>query len=138
MLGEDGKFKVAMKRARLGMGVADDEIDLDTSFIMLPSTIPQPDLVAPFKSFTGAGDSEQLPVAVPTRSESPVAPPAVETEKVVQISFSADRNTFFTACNATTNVADMAGEVICWLWANSIVWPYRLLVLAPLRVMEWK
>jgi len=46
VLGGEGKFQVALDKIRLGVTVADDEIDLDSGFIMLPSAIPQAQPIA--------------------------------------------------------------------------------------------
>lgn len=122
-LGEDGKFKVASDRVRFGVAVADDEIDLDTGFAMLPSAVPQPEPVSPPDTPSGGGDRPPIaPPDVPPGpgdDEPPVTPPTVATEKVVQISFSADRNALFTAWNAVANLADLAGKVRVTLSAES-------------------
>ncbi len=126
-LGEDGKFKVARDRARLGTGVADDEIDLDTGFIMLPSAVPQPAPVttpgAPTEGEGARGGTEPptTPPGVPpeTGEGPPVTPPPIETEKMVEITFSADRDALFTAWNAVANLADLAGKVNVTLRAES-------------------
>ncbi len=43
----------------------------------------------------------------------------METEKAVEISFSADRDALFTAWNAAANLADLAGRVNVTLRAES-------------------
>jgi len=110
-LGEDGRFKVAVDRVRLGAEVAEDEIDLDTGFIMLPSAVPQPAPVTtpgvPAEQGAGAIEPPTTPPGVPPTTEGgepPVTPPPVETEKTVEISFSADRDALFTAWNAAANL----------------------------------
>jgi len=128
-LGDDGKFKVALERMRLSVPVADDEIDLDTGFIMLPQAVPQAAPVtvpgAPGTVEVGTGGVIQPPVTPPDVPPTtgggtpPVMPPSAETEKVVQISFCADRNALFTAWNAAANLADMAGKVNVTLRAES-------------------
>jgi len=123
-LGDDGKFKVALERVRLGIGVADDEIDLDTGFIMLPQAVPQAAPVTPpgpVPPGPGPGPTPPGPGPVPPGPTPPGPTPPVETEKVVQISFSADRNALFTAWNAAANLADMAGKVNVTLRAESAV-----------------
>lgn len=120
-LGEDSKFKVAVNKVSIEKDMPDDEIDLDTGFIMLPSAIPLPEPVMPT---TTTGGGEQPPVG-PTVTpddeggEQPVVPPTVETEKVIQISFYADRNALYTAWNAAANLADLAGRVNVTLRAES-------------------
>ena len=126
-LGEDGKFKVALDRARFGTGVADDEIDLDTGFIMLPSAMPQPALVTTVGAPTegeGAGGGTESPTTSPGVPPPPgvgpsVTPPPIATEKRIEITFSADRDALFTAWNAIANLADLAGKVNVTLRAES-------------------
>jgi len=125
-LGEDGKFKVAWDKVRLGTEVAEDEIDLDTGFIMLPSAVPQPAPVTTpgDRGGEGPGDVGQPPTTPPgvlpttEGGEPPVTPP-VKTEKTVEISFSADRDALFKAWNAVANLADLAGRVKVTLHAES-------------------
>ncbi len=136
-LGGDGKYEVAVEKVRFARQVADDEIDLDSGFIMLRAAIPQP---APPVVCAKCGKSPcqcaQPPAPCPKCGKHPCvcpAPPAcpkcgqrpcvctvpTPAEKVVQISFSADRNALFTAWNAAANLADMAGKVNVTLRAES-------------------
>src|SRR5262249_52128558 len=41
-LGADGKFEVVPTKVRFKTAVAEDEIDLESGFLMLPQAIPQP------------------------------------------------------------------------------------------------
>ncbi|MCA1947578.1 MAG: DUF499 domain-containing protein [Armatimonadetes bacterium] len=137
-LGTDGKFKVALERVRFGVSVADDEIALDTGFIMLPQAVPQTAQPTCPKCGKSPCQCQQPSVPCPKCGKSPCVcvsprvcpkcsqwpcvcsvPPRVETEKVVQISFAADRNALYTAWNAAANLADMAGKVNVTLRAES-------------------
>jgi len=126
-MGDDGKFKVALERVQFGRTVADDEIDPDTGFIMLPSAVPQPTpATAPGVTSTGGIETSEGvipaqtgPGAPPTTGERVPPVTSLETEKVVLISFSADRDALFTAWNAAANLADMAGKVNVTLRAES-------------------
>ena len=40
-LGTDGKFQVALTKVRFKAAVAEDEIDLESGFLMLPQAIPE-------------------------------------------------------------------------------------------------
>jgi len=127
-LGHDGKFQVALDKVRLGVTVADDEIDLDSGFVMLPAAIPQPQPITPQPPTDGATITTP---PYPTRTEDGGAPSTVpETpvtstpsvgavQRAVDISFSADRNALFTAWNAMANLADMAGTVKVTVHAES-------------------
>jgi hypothetical protein len=124
-LNEDSKFKVAVDKVRIDEDIPHDEIDLDTGFIMLPSAVPRPEPITPPQP-TGAeaGSGEQPPVTPPVApggedGEPPVGPPTLEAEKVVQVSFCADRNALYAAWNAAANLADLAGKVNVTLRAES-------------------
>ena len=84
---------------RFNAPVAEDEIDLDAGFIMLPASIPSP---AP---------TPQPPVGGGGGGGQPTVTPPAQKQTNVQIAFSADRNALFTAWNAIANLADMAGKV---------------------------
>jgi len=106
-LGNDGKFQVAPERVRLGVGVADDEIDLDTGFIMLPQAVPQAVPVTPpgpVPPGPQPGPTPPGPGPVPP-GPTPAGPkPAVRT--AVRIRFTADRNQVFQSFSAIANLAD--------------------------------
>ncbi len=110
-LAEDGKFPVAPAKVRFNAPVAEDEIDLDTGFIMLPASIPSP---APTPQPPVGGGGGQPPVTPPVVGPGGVQPlvtPPAQKQTNVHIAFSADRNALFTAWNAIANLADMAGKV---------------------------
>ncbi len=102
-----------LKLAPIRFLLADDEIDLDTGFIMLPSAVPQ-------LAVTTA-EAPTTPTGVPpaTGEGPPVTPSPIETEKMVEITFSADRDALFKAWNAVANLADLAGKVNVTLRAES-------------------
>ena len=111
-LGDDGHYRIDRSRVAFGRRVADDEIDLDSGFLMVPAALPV--------QSAAAGD-EQLPEptahtaqvdkirdsAVPDGPVSPVAP----DKREIALSFTADRNALYGAWNALANLADLAGEV---------------------------
>jgi hypothetical protein len=111
-LGTDGKYQVTPAKVRFDTSVAEDEIDLDSGFLMLPQAIPQP---APTP---GGAQPGTTPTTEPTPGGTPSTPtpgpqaggtPALQTQ--VELTFSADRNELFTAWNAMANLADLAGKV---------------------------
>lgn len=118
-LGSDGKYQVPFAKVRFDAVVAEDEIDLDSGFIMLPSAIPQP---AP----TPEGAPEPTPTPDPTPGGPPLpipvpqpgGPLALQTQ--VELTFSADRNELFTAWNAMANLADLAGKVTVTVKAEKV------------------
>jgi len=128
-IGSDGKYQVPIARVRFGASVADDEIDLETGFLMMPQAIP---IAAPEPAgvTVGVGGDGQVPNVepgfIPTPAEPPPAgapgsPTSVTSaiQKSVEIAFSADRNQLFSAWNAIANLADLAGKVNVTVRAES-------------------
>ncbi len=111
-LGPDGKYQVTLAKVRFDTVVAEDEIDLDSGFVMLPPAIPQP---APTPAGVQPGTTPTpatTPSGTPPTTEptpTPGGTPALQTQ--VELTFSADRNQLFTAWNAIANLADLAGKV---------------------------
>ena len=110
----DGKYQITPAKVRFDTVVAEDEIDLDSGFVMLPLAIREP---APATTPAGA-QPDATPTPDPTPGGTPSTPspdpqsggtPALQTQ--VELTFSADRNQLFNAWNAIANLADLAGEV---------------------------
>jgi hypothetical protein len=118
-----GRYEVAPSKVRIQIAVAEDEIDLDSGFLMLPQAIPQPEIPAgssPAGVEPGGGSDAPTGVGVgtgviasgggtPTEATATEVKPQPDT--TVELSFSADRNSLYTAWNAIANLADMAGKV---------------------------
>jgi len=97
--------------------VAEDEVDLDMGFIMMPDAIP----IAKPPEPPGPGPEPpgpQPPGPEPPGPEPPGPEPSDE-EKRVNITFSADRDQLYTAWQAIANLADMAGKVSVSIDAES-------------------
>jgi hypothetical protein len=115
-LGTDGKYQVATKNVRFGTEIAEDEIDLDGGFVMIPETIPQPSL-APVSGLPGSPEQTPTPGAGPAGSPEPALPqppgatPAPPQPSTVQFSFDADRNGLYAAWQALANLADLCGKL---------------------------
>jgi hypothetical protein len=119
--GPDGKFQVAAAKVRFKTTVADDEIDLESGFLMLPQAIPPASPVVgtePVIMVPGGGSSQPGGggVTIPPVTLPPVKPAG---EKAVELTFDADRNQLFTAWNAIANLADLAGKVKVTIRAES-------------------
>ena len=121
-IGEDARYQVAAGKVRLGLLLAEDEVDLESGFLMLPSAVPQPELEWIPIAAQGAqgrqigetgprGDESTAPDSTTVRPES--------GERIVEVSFSASRNQLFSAWNAIANLADMAGSVSVTVRAES-------------------
>ena len=121
-LGADGKYQVPPPKVRFSTPVAEDEIDLESGFLMMPQAIPQPAAVpgpGPTPPGGGPGAGPGAGPGPTPPGPTPPAPPGPAPERLVEIAFSADRNQLFIAWNAVANLADMAGKVSVMLRAES-------------------
>jgi len=135
VLGSDGKYQVPLARVRYNIAVGEDEIDLESGFLMVPQAVPG-ESPAPTGEFTG--QTGLPPQGGPPQGGTDSEPPLVLTpqhggasdasggssvgaaaEKRVEINFSADRNQLFSAWNAIANLADLAGRVSVTVRADS-------------------
>jgi len=113
------KYQVTRSKVRFSVSVADDEIDLDSGFLMLPQSIPDEAATQATAGPVPPGTTQSHDE--PTPHPEPVAGSGAQaaTEKVFQVSFTADRDKLYTAWNAVANLADIAGEVEVSLRAES-------------------
>ncbi|MDL1982112.1 MAG: AAA family ATPase, partial [Deltaproteobacteria bacterium] len=116
-LGENGKYQVNESKVAYEKAVADDEVDLDMGFIMMPDAIPIAKLPESPIPETEPLDP-QPPVPEPPGPE-PLPPGPTEEQKRVSITFTADRDQLFGAWQAVANLADMAGKVSVSIDAES-------------------
>lgn len=125
-LGPDGRFQVAWAKVRYKPQVAvpEDEIDLESGFLMVPQAIPQS---APAPG-TGPSPTPGPGPVPPGPGSGPIppvppgptpGPPSPATRNTVDFFFAADRDALFTAWNAIANLADMAGKVNVTIHAES-------------------
>jgi hypothetical protein len=94
-LGTDGKFEVLPAKVRFKTVVAEDEIDLESGFLMLPQAIPEqvpvggtePVIVVPSRESTqpGGGGVALPPGVVPPVGPMPPVTPG--SDKAVQLTF---------------------------------------------------
>lgn len=113
-----GKYQVARSKVRFEVPVADDEIDLESGFIMLPAAIPSEAPPPPVPGPVPSGDTP-LPGPTPQPGPGPTPPPPMAGKKRVQLEFTANRDQLFTAWNAIANLVDMAGTVTVNIAAES-------------------
>ena len=112
-----GKFEVAVNKVRFKVPLTDDEIDLESGFLMLPQAIPQPPpAIGPGTVVPVEGD-----LLIPPDVVSPLPPVPLKpsVDKSVDLTFTADRNGLFTAWNAIANLADLAGKVTVTIHAEA-------------------
>jgi hypothetical protein len=132
----EGKFEVALAKIRFMVPVAEDEIDLESGFLMVPQSIPQATATVETGPTTtseqergstqggigtggtgiGTGGFSITGGNTQTGSGSAVKP---ELQKLVEVNFATDRNGLFAAWNAVANLADMAGSVAVSIRAES-------------------
>jgi len=119
-LGPDGKFQVPLSKVRFENVIANDEIDLDSGFLMLPQAMPLP---TPVESPVPGQPGGATP---PGGGPPPVSPSGIgqpdgvpAAQKQLELSFTGNRTQLFQAWNAVANLADMAGKVTVTVRAES-------------------
>jgi hypothetical protein len=112
-LGPDSRYQVAPDKVRFGKVVSEDEIDLESGFLMMPQAIPQMTQASPTLT-PPPGEISPTPTPgqpTPTPGSVPTPSPGSSMQNTVDLSFQGDRNQLYTAWNAIANLADMAGKV---------------------------
>ena len=109
VLGSDGKYQVPLARVRFNTVVSEDEIDLESGFLIMPQAVP---VATPPPTDVGAGPTDVLREGrgadpTPAGFSGPSTNDALEVQKSVEIAFSADRDQLFSAWNAIANLADL-------------------------------
>lgn len=129
-LGDDGRYQVDVSRIAYQRHLDEDEVDLDSGFIMVPGARPmveEPPLGpgpggdgGPQPPGGGGGGIPEPPGG-PTTGGGECEPPAggAVGEKTVRLCFSADRDTLFNAWPALSNLADLAGTLLVTVEAES-------------------
>ena len=119
-LGDAGRYRLDQSRIAFERTVAEDEIDLDSGFLIAPAALPEPEkaAAAPVSASGGGDDDARYPApgggADAIRERKGVtagAEPAAQGSHDFTISFVADRNELYAAWNALANLADAAGKV---------------------------
>ena len=115
-LGDDGRYQLDWSRVAFERSVADDEIDLDSGFLIIPKALLEKP-VEPTSTTSGGepGTDDTGDTGTGDGGETPgtddVTSPADQDEREVALSFVADREALYAAWNALANLADVAGEV---------------------------
>jgi len=115
VLGSDGKYQVSRDKVILGRSIADDEVDFDSGFLMMPAAIPE----APAAQPAGASPVDTGAVPPPSVQEGPAGvgvgtgtgpvttgADAAGRKKRVAFAFEATREQVFKAFPAIANLAD--------------------------------
>lgn len=110
-LGADGRFQVARAKVAAGREMREDEVDLETGFLISPSALPE---AAP------AGGTPETTIAPPGTGVTPppgpsgppgagpIPPPRPAAKTSVSLRFAATRDQVFKAFPAIANLADKA------------------------------
>jgi hypothetical protein len=113
-----GQYQVSRNKVRFDVPVSDDEIDLESGFLMLPQSIPAEPAPLPGPGPVPPGPTPPGPTP-PTPGPGPQPPTPTPTDKVVQLNFTANRDQLYNAWTAIANLADMAGKVEVSIRAES-------------------
>jgi hypothetical protein len=115
VLGPDGRYQVNRDKVILGRSIADDEVDFDSGFLMMPAAVPEAPAAQPAGAFpvdTGAVPPSSVQegsagIGVGT-STGPVTTgtAAAGRKKRVALTFEATREQVFKAFPAIANLAD--------------------------------
>jgi hypothetical protein len=125
-LGSDGRYQLPRDKAILGRTIAEDEIDCDSGFLIMPPAIPE--ATAPISPEPPHSTVNDGPVAggsvtpsPPEPGPSPITPPVPQTNRAVRLSFTATRDQVFKAFPAIANLAEKAdgGKVVIHIEATS-------------------
>jgi hypothetical protein len=113
-LGTDGKFQVVRDKVVIGRTLAEDEVDFESGFIMVPPAVPEAPVEAALgetvsvPGVAGAGATEQAGASgalTPTEGA-----PATARPSSVRLKFKATRDQVFKAFPAIANLADKSDE----------------------------
>jgi hypothetical protein len=127
-LGPDDRYQVSPDKVAFGETLAEDEVDFDSGFLILPAAIPVPEpppgvprAVAP-----GLGDEVVPPGPTPPGPTVPgPTPPAgpgpAPRKTALRLRFAANRSQIFQSFPAIANLADKSdgGRVIIEINANA-------------------
>ncbi len=116
-LGADGKFQVSRDKVVIGDTLAEDEVDFESGFIMVPAAVPDAASVAvpgltpstPGIQTAAPGTSVQPAETSGVLTPTPGAP-ATARPGTVRLKFKATRDQIFKAFPAIANLADKSDE----------------------------
>ena len=114
-LDDDGRYRLDRSRIAFERTVTEDEIHLDSGFLIAPAALPEPEQPGPPPPPTGGGGDDDASYPPPgggasTGRERPGVTGA-KGSRDVTISFVANRNELYAAWKALANLAEAAGKV---------------------------
>ena len=116
-LGEDGRYLIEGSRVAFEREVADDEIDLDAGFLIVPAAIPEKHAAPTGETAVDddvAGNPEESAAGGDSDEHSTGDGPGViyPTEgREIAVAFVADQRSFYEAWDALGNLATLAGTI---------------------------
>lgn len=121
-LGEDGRYLIDRTRVAFERDVADDEIDLDAGFLIVPAAMPEEPTVTRGETAgdqDGAGEQEQPADDIGGSDSDSGERPTGEGPGVVYptdgreiaVAFVADQQSVYEAWDALANLAALAGTI---------------------------
>jgi hypothetical protein len=114
-LGPDGKFQVVRDKVVIGRTLAEDEVDFESGFVMVPAAVPEA-AAAPGAVPTEPGvptPASGTPVQPAVPGGAPAAAPGTPgagRQSTVRLKFKATRDQIFKAFPAIANLADKSDE----------------------------
>ncbi|MYC94583.1 MAG: ATP-binding protein [Caldilineaceae bacterium SB0661_bin_32] len=113
-LGDDGRYQIGRSRVAFERSVADDEIDLDSGFLIVPTALPEepptnddPPSGKPPEDDTHERQDDETADEFKTVSTQP----DLADSREIALSFTANEANLYEAWNALANLADVTGEV---------------------------
>ena len=126
-LDDTGRYKLDWSRIAFNQTVSDDEVDLDSGFLIVPAALPEKqETTTDATGGASSGEDTTYPESGGAASvrEKPDAadeekPSPAETPGELKISFTASQHELYSAWSAIANLADVAGEVSVSVKAQS-------------------
>ena len=117
-LDESGRYQIDRSRIAFRRSVADDEIDLDSGFLIIPAALPEKPATPSGETTVGdeggGGPGQSGDETTPGQGAGPGnEPPQPDrcSGQEIELSFTADQSDLYAAWSALANLADVAGEV---------------------------
>jgi hypothetical protein len=109
-LGPDGKYQVALEKVAQDRPMSEDEVDLDSGFLMMPVAVPAAGAPEPGPIPPGPGPTPPGPGPIPS-GPGPIPPgPGPKVRTSVRISFPATREQVFKSFPAIANLAEKSDD----------------------------
>lgn len=109
-LSPDNKFQVSLEKVELGRRLAEDEVDIESGFLMIPSAVTQVPAPVPREAPAGTGillGGPMPPVVTGGPGAGPTPPgPVTGLQRVVRLIFTATRDQVFKTFPAIASLAD--------------------------------